>query len=301
MAALAPLTLAAANLATHNTYPYNDTYNGQSTYMGQGTGGAAQSTTQGCAFGCHWDNNNPELNGGTPNDFYEIAYNNGIQTRVQVEQSAVQQLITTMSEQDSITQYRVAVYTFNNTLTTVYPLSTNLLSGANAASNVQPLVVGTGSCEPDTNFGAAMTSLASIIPTPGDGTTAAGPKEFLFIITDGFEDYTTTSCGATRIQQPITPSECAAIKAAGVQILVLYVQYVPLDVAPYYNAWYVTYVQPYVDPGGVVSATNTVQTNLQACASSSSLMFYAADSTEIGTQLNAMLLAAENQGVRLVK
>jgi hypothetical protein len=68
----------------------------------------------------------------------------------------------------------------------------------------------------------------------------------------------------------------------------------------YENGWYEAYIQQYVDPAGLGTATPAVQAALQSCASSG-LLFYAADSSSIGTQLNAMLLAAENQGVRLVK
>ena len=266
--------------------------------------GMAQGTN--CAFGCHW------LSSGT--DFYQVAQSNGVPTRWNTEQSAVQQVITTMSTQNTISQYRVAVYTFNNALTKVYPTnsstpSTDLLDGATAAQNISPLVVGTGSNEPDTNFGAAMTSLAPLLPPAGDGSSGS-PKEFLFIITDGIEDYNQSGCNnpSGRCQQPITPSECAAIKAAGVQILVLYVQYVPLDTSyggvNYNNGWYDTYIQKYVDPApytGTTDPNSAVQTNLTACASSPSFFFYASDSSQISTQLNAMLTAAENTGVRFTQ
>jgi Flp pilus assembly protein TadG len=323
MAALAPLTFAASTAAMSSSSPLYGTnmnnaaqcqystaalctacYNVSPPYPAKCNVQASNlpgiTAVPGCAFGCHWD-----TTGGSNKDFYEIAQSAGIQLRLNVELSAVSQLISTMATQDSITQYRTAVYTFNSALSTVYTLSTNLLAGASAAANVtQP--VQSPSNEPDTNLEAALTSLSTIIPTPGDGSTSAAPKEFLFIITDGIDDYNAAGCAnpSGRCQQPIDPTNCTTLKNNGVQILVLYVQYVPLDTSSagvqYENGWYEAYIQQYVDPAGLGTATPAVQAALQSCASSG-LLFYAADSSSIGTQLNAMLLAAENQGVRLVK
>jgi Flp pilus assembly protein TadG len=387
MSTLASLTLAASQAAYQNIAPYNLTYNGINSYMGQGskncsqttnghttyTCGAAQSNTQGCAFACHWDTGNT-CSSTAGCDFYAVAKganaNHTVVTlRQDLEQQAVQQVITALSSQDTISQYRAAVYgfstayaaagtgsaTISSNLQVVSALpaigagSSALLTAAAAAGNMVQPVAGTdhspappGSLsvpEPNTNFGAAMTALAAgmscpgssgtYIPCPGDGATSTAPQEFLFIITDGLEDFCPGSTGATvtvgcsgRTIQPIQASECAALKAQGVQILVLYVQYYPLDQNPYYNGFYVNDglgtvngvqgVQGFVDPGATTPPTSppypagTVPYNLSQCASptanaNTSNFFYASDSTQIATQLNAMLLAAEAQGVRFVK
>ena len=52
---------------------------------------------------------------------------------------------------------------------------------------------------------------------------------------------------------------------------------------------------------GTTDPNSAVQTNLTACASSPSFFFYASDSSQIATQLNAMLTAAENTGVRFTQ
>jgi hypothetical protein len=134
-----------------------------------------------------------------------------------------------------------------------------------------------------------MASLATLLPTAGDGSKPQTPREVLFVITDGIEDYIS---GNQRILQPISPSDCAAVKAKGVEIYVLNLQYVPLDQRPYYDAFYVRYVQPYVDPGGAETPYSPVATNLQACASQTGSVFYAS-SPELRQQLAAMVLAAQ--------
>jgi Flp pilus assembly protein TadG len=275
--------------------------------------------------------------------------------RQDVVQSAVQEVITTMATQDNLNQYRAAVYAFSTNYVTsgstttiqsdLTPISVlppvgataaDLTAAATAAANMIQPIAGTDYAsapagapkfpEPNSNFGAAMTALAAgiscpgtggtYIPCPGDGGTQSTPQEFLFVITDGMEDFCPSVSGTStcnnRTIQPIQPSECAALKAQGVQILVLYVQYVPLDVAPYYNSFYVSNVQQYVDPNGTIPPTTppypsgTVPANLLACSSTNSQnptgqLFIASNSAQIATQLQAMLQAAENQGVRLVR
>jgi Flp pilus assembly protein TadG len=355
MANLARLTLIASNQAWQGQPPYNTgptSPSGINSYMGVGSQncsqanngnppylcGAAQSATVGCAFGCHWDNSTHACNNC---DFYEIAKNARIDLRVDKEQQAVAQVLSTMATQDSFNQYRAAVYGFStiyNTFNGATSIQGNLktvsalpataslaaLQAASvAAQNMLQPVVGTdksppppGSVsqpEPNTNFGAAMNSLVDLIPAPGDGTTATTPQEFLFVITDGMEDFCTGVSGTAscnnRTIQPVQANECAAMKAKGIQIYILYVQYVPLDQGTYYNPFYVNDqlpsggVQSFVDPDGTPAseATAPVVTGLQACATQPSNLFFASDSTQIQTQLNQMLLAAESQGVRLTQ
>lgn len=352
MTSLAAATLIASNKAYQNISPQNGTYSGVNSYMGKGsqncssngtyTCGAAQSTTQGCAFGCHWDNSNTHC---TNCDFYEIAKANNISLRVNVEQQAVADSISSMVSQDSINQYRVAVYAFNNGLTTppvsalpgIGATSAALTSAATAAAAMVQPVAGSDKSpappgalalpEPNTNVGSALTSLAAglancpsgtptYIPCPGNGATQSTPQEFVFLITDGIEDFCTSASGAScngRTIQPVQISECTALKNLGVQILVLYVQYVPLDVAPYYNSFYVNDglasggVQSFIDPGGngVVPEpppVGTVEYNLQQCASNLNdyiKVDITDDPNQIATALQTLLTTAENQGVRL--
>ncbi len=311
MAKLGPLAYAASVAAGNNTSPYNKPLNGSSSYMPQ----AAQGTN--CAFGCHWDNSNT----GCKNcDFYEIAENNGVTLRQDVEQTAVSDAITTMEGQDSINQYKVAVYYFNNGLTQQAALTSSLSAAATAATQVPPTWSDPNN-EPDTSFGTTATALAAgltncpsgtptYIPCPGDGATAATAKQFVFLITDGMEDYYGAACNnpSGRCEQPITQSECQILTNSGVQLLVLYVQYVPLDTSyngvNYTNSWYQQHIQQYVDPSGngvlpTPPSYDQVETNLQACASQPSYYIKANDSSGIEAALKTLLLAAENQGVRL--
>jgi len=309
MAKLGPLAKTASSDASSNTAPYNKTLNGSASYMPQ----ASQGTN--CAFGCHWDNSNT---GCTNCDFYEIAKNNGVMLRQDVEQTAVSDAITTMEGQDSINQYKVAVYYWNSGLTRQSALTSDLASAATSATQV-PATWSDPTNEPDTNFGATVNALAAglancpsgtptYIPCPGDGATATTAQQFVFLITDGIEDYYGAACNnpSGRCQQPITPAECQVLTNTGVQLLIVYVQYVPLDTSyngvSYTNTWYQQYIQQYVDPNGTVPTSapfDTVETNLQACVSQPGYYVKANDSNGIEAALKTLLLAAENQGVRL--
>ncbi len=72
----------------------------------------------------------------------------------------------------------------------------------------------------------ALSATTAAIPASGDGLTAASPKRILFIITDGVADYYDGS--GNRVLESLNPTQCAALKAKGVEVLTLYTTYIPL-------------------------------------------------------------------------
>ena len=216
-----------------------------------------------CAFACHWTT--------TADDFYQLALRNNVQLRITVLKSAVANVLTTMQQQDQNNRFQVGLYSFADTFSTAYALSSDITDASTALSSVNPAVNNcSGLCD-NTYFTNAMTQLTQIdTALPQQGTNV--PQKFLFVISDGVYDETVN--GSRKINA-FSSSDCAAIKALGVSILVLYTPYLQIPD----NSFWVNNVEP---------IQGNIQPNLQACASSSSYFFIANDATDIQNQLNAM-------------
>ncbi len=258
---------------------------------------------QNCAFGCHFDANN--------NDFYGLAKSNGIQLRIDLLIQAVQNVISTIAASSTSSQFSVGLYSFDTTFNTIFAPSPNL-SAAETAAQAMTVPVTPNGGHADTYIPLALHTLASTLPPSGDGSTASAPRRFLFIVTDGVEDYcsngytsSTGGCvggnnvgapnsGAPRIIVPLDPTLCAPLKANGITIMTLYTTYFPL-VSPYNaptNSYYATNVEPF---------QNNLAPNLQTCASSPSYAFQASDGASIGAALQAMVQAAMSTPARFTQ
>ncbi len=160
-------------------------------------------------------------------------------------------------------QYRVGIYPFINQLGTLAGLTNNLASLNTAAQCSQnwPLAFtnlldtgatqlytnndpSTGTGSGGTHFEVAMPQMQSTISSYGDGSTAANPKPFVFLITDGmqngqhfftwtnkytypgnpskFSGYNAAWWDGSQPSQ-IDPSKCTALKNAGATISILYI------------------------------------------------------------------------------
>lgn len=144
-------------------------------------------------------------------------------------------------------------------------------SSAKTEASSSPCISGDPD-DTDTNIEGALTSLNSLMPTPGNGTNSSGdtPQEVVFLVTDGVDDSTgISSCskttvktagGYTRCQQPINTAICDTIKNKKIRIAVLYTEYVPLST----NSWYNTYIAPF---NAQAPSTSDIAANLNSCAS----------------------------------
>ena len=248
----------------------------------QSDSGHAQG--QNCAFGCHWS--------ATNNDFYGLAIKNNIPLRISTLISAVQSVVSQLISLNTNSAYRIALYSFNSTFSTIYAITNNLAGASNAAAGITvPLCCGGNdneAIEPDTNWPAALTSLTSVVGTSGTGANSSTPKKFAFIITDGVSDYLTNVSSGNRVLTAMSSSNCAALKTNGVTVLVLYTQYTPLPT----NSFYVSNVAPFA---------GSIPTNLQACASSPQLYFYATDPTSIQSAMQQMLQYVTASAARFTK
>jgi Flp pilus assembly protein TadG len=258
-----------------------------------------------CAFACHWTN----VNSGLSNDLYGMARRTiGTQYQVTLRfdlvKNATNQVISTMqSDNLAINNLNVGIYTFNKSVTQVYPTDGTEAGGNWAAAaaavgtppqtstaaetGIQPTVGGLSGNNDDTAFVQSMATLQSqYLPTPsGDGTTAATPRKVLFIVTDGFLDDPNTG-----ERNAFPYSACAGFKNLGYTIYVVYTPYYPvMHIAYITNNW-----------NTIVSGTGTtsISYNLQQCASSSSDYISAADGPSLYTALQGFLKAALNTPAR---
>ncbi len=219
---------------------------------------------QACGFACHWSTKG--------DDYYALAQKNNVQLRITVLQSAVSGVIDTVAGLDTEQRIELGLYSFSQALNTVYPLSDDIQGARSSVAGIVPDINDCSSNCPDTYFAnamAKMTAIDQLLPQQG----ANVPQRFLFIVTDGvYDDYV----GSDREIGPFDPKDCAALKALGVNILVLYTPYLPLlD-----NAYYVQHVEP---------ISGQIMPDLVACASSPSYFFVANDGAAISAQLQNMV------------
>jgi Flp pilus assembly protein TadG len=231
---------------------------------------ANTSAQGGCAFACHESYpaaDNLGNKGGVDN--YTLAQQLGVVTRMQNLASATQSLMTSAAAMEGANsqQYQVAIYTFNNSgLNTIQLLTSNLANAATAAANINVLEVYSNNYltktnnnnDTDTNFEAAMSQINTLMPLPGTGTPASTPQEVLFIVSDGVDDEISSSCSAAldgnRCQQPFNTSWCTTVKNRGIQIAVIYTEYLPLPTNSWYNSW----IAPF---------QSQISPNMESCAS----------------------------------
>ena len=159
--------------------------------------------------------------------------------------------------------------------------TSNLTLAASDASAIQVLEVVSNNpgCQTaslcnddtDTDFDNAMSIVNTNMPNPGGGTNVHGdtPQEVLFIVSDGVDDKTSSTCsqptisysGGIRCQQPFDTTWCTTVKNRGIRIAVLYTEYLPLPTNSWYETGYGTFK-------GIAPFQPQIATNMQACASS---------------------------------
>ncbi len=231
---------------------------------------AATSAQGGCAFACHETNPSADKLGNPGGvDNYTLAQQLGVVTRMQNLASATQALISTAqaAEGANASQYEMAIYTFNASgLNTIQMLTSNLTNARTAAANINVLQVysnnwltsSNNNSDTDTNFESAMSQVNTLMPLPGTGAPASTPQEVLFIVSDGVDDEVSSNCSASldgnRCQQPFDTSWCTTVKNRGIQIAVIYTEYLPLPT----NAWYNQWIAPF---------QSQIGPNMESCAS----------------------------------
>src|SRR3984957_6123838 len=232
-----------------------------------------------------------------------------IQLRADAVGYAVTTLLSTASAAEQVTnQYKVGLYPFIQNLYSYVPLTTNLTGSTitNAAAQLANLLdtgdnsnLGSGG----THFENALSSMNSLITSVGTGTGTSNALPYVFIITDGSQDYQTqwqgnwssqnwSSSGAVPYQNSsavIPPNSvtstdyCTNMKNRGITIAILYIPYQPIqDPSTIFND----------EDGYANSNIANIPAALQTCASSN--FFYTANSP---ADINSALLSMFQQAV----
>ncbi|MGD0186530.1 MAG: pilus assembly protein TadG-related protein [Roseiarcus sp.] len=248
---------------------------------------------------------------GTQIDDFALARKNSIELRLDALNTGIGDLMTdaytTQQNAASIPPvYQFAAYTMDsswqigmsssNNYNNLMAMTASYVSGWTAASpnfGVMEYYANNDECgnaactsngnggDVATSFSNALGAMNTIMPNPGQGTNVAGdtPQEVLFIVTDGVEDDTSSSCSqplsSGRCQAPINPALCTTIKNRGIRIAILYTDYLQVTS----NSWYVTWIEPF---------QSQIGPQLEACASPG--LFYDAglDSSNLGGALQAL-------------
>ena len=200
-------------------------------------------------------------------------------------------------------QYRIGLYPFIQNLYSYFPLTNTISPGSSiqtAAQNLATLLdtgnspaVGLGSG--GTHFENAFPQMSAIIPplgggAVGDGSSSTNTKPFVFLVTDGSQNFQ-TCCGFSGSNSATTmpigaSSYCQPLKNRGITIAVLYIPYEPIqNPTTIYN-----------NEDGVANANINgppgISASLSACASPN--FFFTATST---SQIAAALAAMFNQAL----
>lgn len=276
-----------------------------------------------CAFACHMHtfDSKGRITGNSTTDYYTIAKNGGVQTRIDVLRTATKNLTdSAVAATQMPNQFRMGVYTFSDVVQVVSSPLTNLNSGSpnvkTLADNIDLAFAYYDQRDTQTSFETALQTLNGIMPVPGDGTTAIAPSSFLFIVTDGVQDQPVGSAsgsgnatdaiapGSSYVNPPtdvrpnlysnavgnvsskrlisvLSTSYCDVIKQKNIRIAVLYTPYLPVTNNAFYNQW-------------VAPIAAQIPVKLQACASPG-FYFQITPTQGINEAMQAMFQAALSQ------
>ena len=205
----------------------------------------------GCTLACHFSGSYGYIlsrNGGTYSN-PQVSYcptagsNACIQLRTDAVAAAIQSLLQTAINTETIAnQYRIGLYPFIAYLEQYFGLTSNISASvsnpsslAYAASQLTTLLdtgadpnLGSGG----THFENALPTMNSLITSVGDGSTQNNTLPFVFLITDGSQNYQYQWGGnwsGSNSATTLNPAYCTTLKNRGITISVLYIPYQPIE------------------------------------------------------------------------
>ena len=238
-----------------------------------------QGHNNGCQFACHYAGQDAG---------YKAARANKITLRVDSVGTAVTHLVQTAQQTATLqNQYRIGAYTFVNDVTQAAQLSSTFTTvaavGASLGDNYLDAGLSTSVSQSmgsgGTHFENLFSDMNQYVKSFGSGASAASPRPFLFIVTDGMDNNQTyTSNNGFNGSQPKEPNNfgyCQYAQQLGVTVSILYIPY-----------------QQIVNPTAAESQTVNavipkIPADLQACASSG-FFFTANSDADIDSALQAM-------------
>lgn len=295
------LPVSGASTSTQSTTPYINIYvlvdNSQSMGIGstQTDMNNLYSVTQskngtGCVFGCHV----PDTSLNETYADETLAHNAGITLRIDSAKSAITTMINQASTQKMSSYVNFALYTMGGgdsssgtLLNKISSLSNNYSSLLTSVANID-LETQSNQVIGDTDIEDSIAALQKQLPVAnGNGSSAANPMNFVFIVTDGADDFDYvygSNCEPPNYPSPpngwrcgkaLTDSTCVTLQTSA-NIGVIYTPYLPI----YTNnivkmglySSYLQIIQPF---------SSSISPNLQGCASNSSYYMVASDGPSI--------------------
>ncbi len=257
----------------------------------------------GCVFGCHVPLTVPTKE---PYSDEALAHGNNITLRIDSAKSAITTMINQAQSANESAFVKFALYTMggghsssSTTLVKIADPSNNYTSLLSSVSQIDLETASAQGVIGDTDVEDALSALVAKLPTVnGAGDTAATPMNFIFVVTDGLDDFDTNksalpclnnapSPGGYRCTQIVPVTNCTTAKKS-TNIGVIYTPYLPLYTNPHYTTqgYYSSYTSL------VVPYQNTISPALQACATNSSFFFTASDGPSIVTAMTQLFARA---------
>ena len=171
-----------------------------------------------CAFACHMEQ---PLQGGLRQqygDYYAMARFYNILLRIDVLKSAVTYVASILATAQHPEKFRFGLYTFETEVHDVYPLGIPV-NAASAISTTEVTPIADWGPWNQTNVAKSITTFGGFVGQAGDGSSMAQARKYVFILTDGMEDF--TGGGGQRVVVPFDPRVCQGLKDKGVVILIL--------------------------------------------------------------------------------
>lgn len=212
----------------------------------------------GCAFACH---------DGSPVNGYPDAYSFALANGIVLRYTAVNKGILALMDQiDTVDpghrSVSVAVYSFDNALTTNSSLSTDTSS---VRSNLPTAPATSSMTAGATHFDEIISQVVSKVGVSGDGSSPSNAIKLVIIATDGVEDpgrYWTSDVAARDLVAPFKMGFCDTLKSNGVNIGIIHTPYVAMTYDWGFN---VTLGQP-SKLGGLGTRFDDIPKGLQTCA-----------------------------------
>jgi Flp pilus assembly protein TadG len=223
-----------------------------------------------------------------------------IQLRADAVGYAVTELFKTANNSSKVTnQFRIGLYPFIRYLYAYFPLTSSINGSATnsgtinyAAANLASLLdtnmnanLGSGG----THFENAFPTMSNLIPTVGNGNASTNTQPFVFLVTDGAQNYQVKGInaggwsGSNHATTLNATTHCKPLKDRGITISVLYIPYQPISPPnPTFAGGQDLYANANIP---------NIPPSLQACASPG-FFFTANAPADITTALNAMFSTA---------
>jgi Flp pilus assembly protein TadG len=235
-----------------------------------------------CTFACH------TKDAGQAISNFELAQNNGIQTRIEVVQSVTNSLLDDVRAAQANTVfgpevYRVGLYSFSGygvdlggARTLVSPVSNTSLARSQVASL---------QLDNATAYKPMLSDMTGIIGRSYEGRTPDLRRKFLIVLTDGHDYGHNWDWSKT-----INPADCAALKANGVGVYIFNTKWVA-DWGNWAFDPILGYKQNMYGGGTVFQALGP---KLKECSSGEGFYYEGTDAAEIAQNFRQIFKSIQN-------